>query len=303
MPLHKVLVGTDFSDTSIAAAKWAARNLVPDGEMVIVHAVDMPQPPIFLRRLLPTPDEVSENLRLGAEQRMGELVASLGSSRVQTLIRPGAAPQVIADAARECEVDLVLVGEHGLRRGVRGLIGTTAERLLTVSPVPVLVARDLPDGPPSMVLAPMDGSASDRRVLRWGQVMRESFGARVTACHAVDVMELYRRVRTISAAGRLRELEAEFRRDAGAWIQERLAESGLPAGEAGVEIRMGDPRYAIPAMAEHAGADLIIMGGTGAGAMTRAMVGSVTSAVLSSTSYPVLVVVGGERADSGPAEE
>jgi nucleotide-binding universal stress UspA family protein len=133
--------------------------------------------------------------------------------------------------------------------------------------------------------------------------MRESFGARVTACHAVDVMELYRRVRTISAAGRLRELEAEFRRDAGAWIQERLAESGLPAGEAGVEIRMGDPRYAIPAMAEHAGADLIIMGGTGAGAMTRAMVGSVTSAVLSSTSYPVLVVVGGERADSGPAEE
>jgi universal stress protein E len=299
MPLRRVLIGTDFSDASITAAKWCARHLVSEGELVLVHAVEMPQPPVFLRRLLPTPDEVSENLRRGAEQRMDELVAALDGPAVHTVIRQGAAPQVIVDAARECEADLIVVGEHGLRRGVRGLIGTTAERLLTLAPVPVLVARDLPDGPPSAVLAPLDGSPSDARVLSWAATFCRHFEARVTACHAVDVMELYRRVRTISAASRLRELENEFRRDAAAWVESRLAETDLPTDDRSVEIRIGDPRYAIPAMAEMTGADLIIMGGTGAGAMARAMVGSVTNAVLSSTSYPVLVVTGTDRPKEG----
>jgi nucleotide-binding universal stress UspA family protein len=297
MPLQRVLVGTDFSDASVSATRWAARHLVPGGELVIVHALDVPLPPTFLRRLMPTPDEMAENLQLGAEQRMDKLVASIDGCTVQTVIRHGPSPQVVADAARECEAQLIVVGEHGLRRGVRGLIGTTAERLLTISPVPVLVARELPDGPPTNLLAPLDGSGSDGRVLGWAQLLCDQFQARVTACHAVDVMDLYRRVRTISAASRMRELEDEFRRDAAEWLRSRLAETSLPDHDAAVEIRIGDPRYAIPAMAEMTGADLIIMGGKGAGAVARAMVGSVTSAVLSSTSYPVLVVVGEDVAE------
>jgi nucleotide-binding universal stress UspA family protein len=297
MQLRRVVIGTDFSDASIAAARWVAAHLVSDGELVLVHAIDLPTPPVFLRRLLPTPDEVAENLRVGAEQRMDELAESLPDRKLHTVIRPGSAPQVVADAARECDADLIVVGEHGLRRGVRSLIGTTAERLLTCAPVPVLVARDLPAGPPSVVLAPLDGSDADSRVLSWARTFCDRFGSKVTACHAVDVMELYRRVRTLSAASRLRELEHEFRRDATTWVQQRLAESGLPDPDTAAEIRIGDPRYAIPAMAELAGADLIIMGGAGAGAVSRAVIGSVTSAVLSSTSYPVLVVVGDRPAE------
>lgn len=295
MPLRRVLLGTDFSDASITAAKWCAQHLVSDGELILVHAIELPQQPVFLRRLLPAAEEVAQNLESTASTRMDELAAAVVGKRVRTVIRQGAAPQVIAEVARETKADLIVVGEHGLRRGVRGLIGTTAERLLTLSPVPVLVARDLPDGPPTAVLAPLDGCATDSRVLDWARTFSQSFDARVTACHAVDVMELYRRIRTISAAARLRELEAEFRRDATAWVEKRLEETGLPDERRAVEVRIGDPRYAIPAMAEMTGSDLIIMGGTGAGAVARAVVGSVTSAVLSSTSFPVLVVVGEDR--------
>jgi nucleotide-binding universal stress UspA family protein len=292
MSLRRVLVGTDFSAASIAAARWCARHLIADGELIVGHAIDMPLPPVFLRRLLPTPEEVAENLRIGAEQRMAGLSASLAVRAVHSAIRQGNAPQVLADLAREWAVDLVVVGEHGPRRGIRSLLGTTAERLLTCAPVPVLVARDLPEGPPAHVLAPLDGSRADGRILAWAHTFATSYGSRVTACHAVDVLELYRRVRTIAAAARLRELEHEFRRDAAEWIRARLAETELPADDMAVEIRIGDPRYAIPAMAELTGADLIIMGGAGAGALERAVVGSVAGAVLSSTSYPVLVVVG-----------
>jgi universal stress protein E len=292
MKLDNVLVGTDFSDASIAAARWTAQHLVPDGEVVLVHVVDVPQAPAFLRLLLPAAEAAADDLHAAAEQRMQELVPTLGPARVTAVIRSGAAPQTIAALAREHGADMVVVGEHGQRRGVRGLIGTTAERLLALSPVPVLIARDLPAGPPRSLLAPLDASPMDARVLDWGRTLCERYDGQLTACHAVDLMDLYSRVRTLSAAGRLKQLEQEFRQGAQDWIIERLKEAGLPSDAAAAEVRIGDARYAIPGMAELSGADLIIMGRAGAGAVTRVIVGSVTSAVLSSTSYPVLVVVG-----------
>ncbi|MFZ3139587.1 universal stress protein [Polaromonas sp.] len=49
--------------------------------------------------------------------------------------------EVVANAAREWKADLVVVGTHG-RRGVgRMLLGSGAEQILRLAPVPVLVIR------------------------------------------------------------------------------------------------------------------------------------------------------------------
>jgi nucleotide-binding universal stress UspA family protein len=296
MELKRVVVGVDFSDASLAVVRWVAQHLVPAGELVLVHALDVPQLPAFLRRVLPAPEDVESELQAAAEQRMEELGASLHGPDVTSRIRVGSPPQVLADTARDCNANLLVVGEHGRRRGVRGLLGTTAERLLNVAPVPVLIARELPNGPPTSILAPLDASAVDARVLQWARLLQETFGTHVTACHAVDLMELYSRVRTISAAARMKELESKVRTDARRWVRDRLEEAGLPADEAYAEVRMGDPRHTIPAMADAAGADLVVMGGRGAGAVSRAVVGSVTSAILGSTSFAVLVVLGDDAA-------
>lgn len=292
MELKRVLVGVDFSDASTAVIRWVGRHLAADAELVLLHALDVPAPPSFLRRLLPEREAVETDLRTAAEQRMNDLTMSLDRAAVTAHVRTGSAPQLLADAARDFAADLIVVGEHGPRRGVRGLLGSTAERLLSISPVPVLVARELPAAAPASILAPLDASPVDAHVLAWSRLLHDAFGTTVTACHAVDIMELYGRVRTISAAAGLKELEARLRTDARAWVRDRLSEAGLAAEEANVEVRMGDPRYTIPAMADGAGADLIVMGGRGAGAVARAVIGSVTSAILSSTSFPVLVVVG-----------
>lgn len=49
--------------------------------------------------------------------------------------------EVVADSAKQWDADLIVVGTHG-RRGVgRVLMGSGAEQILRMSPVPVLVIR------------------------------------------------------------------------------------------------------------------------------------------------------------------
>jgi universal stress protein E len=298
MRIDRILLGTDFSENSLVAARWAAQHLAPplSADVILAHAVDLPQPPAFLRRMLPASnDEVRTAALAEATARLHEVAATLGGASVQVEARSGVSHQVLADMARDTAADLIVVGEHGTRHRSGHLLGTTAERLLACAPCPVLIARDLPAAAPASILAPVDGSPTDLRVLAFGRLAHEQLGSRVTAGHAVDVMELYRRVRTISAAAHVRELEERSRSEAIAWVRGRLREAGLPDNDDVVDVRMGDARVAIISMAERAQADLIVMGGRGAGAVSRFVLGSVTSAILNSTAYAVLVVVGEDR--------
>jgi nucleotide-binding universal stress UspA family protein len=47
----------------------------------------------------------------------------------------------VADAARDWKADLVVVGSHGRRGLGRVLLGSGAEDILRLAPVPVLVVR------------------------------------------------------------------------------------------------------------------------------------------------------------------
>jgi nucleotide-binding universal stress UspA family protein len=295
--LQRVVVGTDFSEASMAAARWVAKYLAPDVGIVLAHAVDLPKPPAFLRGLLPTPAVVTDNAVLGAEQRLADLALTLEGGRVEPVVRLGSSAEILVELARNHEADIIVVGGHGSRRGVMGLAGTTTERLVRISPVPVLIARGLTDAQPVSVLAPIDESPSSSNVLAWGRLFSRHWKARLTACYVVDVLQAYGRVRTMSAAARVPEMEEELRAESRKWIVDRLAASGFAQDEADVRVMLGDPRSAIPLLADRADADLIIMGSRGAGAVGRAVLGSVASTVLSNTAYPVLIVVGrGSRA-------
>jgi nucleotide-binding universal stress UspA family protein len=296
--LTRVVVGTDFTDASVWAARWVARHLDVADEIVLFHAIDLPQPPAFLRGLLPTPESVSHLLQYGAEHRLQELAATLGTDRVQIELRSGSPVDALLDYVREAPADLLVVGDHGARRGMWNMLGSTTARLVRASTVPVLVGRALGDEPPASILAPLDASPIATDVLEWTRRLQLHFGSRVTACYAVDVMQAYGRIRTVSAATRAAELERELRARSGEWIRQRLNEAGFGPEDAAIEVMVGDPRTVIPVMAEHADARLIVIGSSGAGTMGRTVLGSVADAVLSSTSYPVLVVPG--RAEARP---
>ncbi len=59
-----------------------------------------------------------------------DVAKTLGISRAQAHVRPGSAPEVIADVAKKVNADLLIIGNVG-RRGLSGIaVGNTAEKIL-----------------------------------------------------------------------------------------------------------------------------------------------------------------------------
>jgi nucleotide-binding universal stress UspA family protein len=60
MRFRKIVVGIDFSEASLAAARWVADHLAPDAELLLVHVVSLPRPPVYLQNEIePTIDQRS----------------------------------------------------------------------------------------------------------------------------------------------------------------------------------------------------------------------------------------------------
>ena len=287
--LDKVVAGIDFSDASIAAARWTSRWFAPDAELILLHVLDMPQPPAFLRPLLPVSEDVLRHAREGALQQLRDLGHSLLSARKRAEVREGKPTEQIAKVASELDADLVVVGEHGQRRGLRDVLGSTAEQLVHASPVPVLLARGQAEAAPQRVLVPVDESEMGDRVLTWARLLGERFGAQVMVFHVLNARLLWQ-MRQISSETKWQELGEDMQRGALDWLRERVRAAGFTPEQAETRVAFGEPSHEILAAAARYGADLIVLGSHGAGALERVLIGSVARAVMRGASSPVLVV-------------
>ena len=74
-----------------------------------------------------------------AEGAVGRAGVESTSVMLETLTGPVADP--VVNEAKKCRADLIVIGTHG-RRGVRRLVmGSDAEQIVRLSPVPVLLVR------------------------------------------------------------------------------------------------------------------------------------------------------------------
>ncbi|MFW6079121.1 MAG: universal stress protein [Gemmatimonadota bacterium] len=300
MTAERIVIGLDFSDAAVAAARWAAEQFAPGAELVLVHALDIPRPPSFIAGRFQPRDEILASAREGAERRLREFEASALTSsadRTRSIVLEGPAGRALSRAAAEQDATLIVVGEHGVgdhghRRGVWGVLGTTADRLVRCSPVPVLVARGMHRGPPQRLLVPIDDSEVTPRVLEFAARLAERFDAEVIVLHALSP-GLTGAVHGVSSDRKADSFRDEYLEQGERWLADRIEEAGLPAERTTARVVFGEPRFEIPAAQERYGADLVVMGGRGAGAIGRAILGSVAGAALRGTSCPVLVVTDG----------
>ncbi|MDX1660620.1 MAG: universal stress protein [Gemmatimonadota bacterium] len=288
MKLRTIVVGVDFCRPSIEAARWTACHLAPDADVVIVHAVDVPAPPSFLRGRLPPHDELVETVREGAGKRFEEMGAWTSDPRISLDVRTGPPAETMVEAADVHGADLMVVGEHGCRPGLWDLLGSTAERVIADAAVPVLLGRGLPPAEPERILVAVGESEAARRELAWARFLAGRFGADVIALHAVAPSYLAPLEITANTLASV-DLEAS-RKAAREWIAEEAAAAGFGPDEATIRVEVGDPAHEILAVAAAIGADLVVMGSRGAGALAGGLAGSVARAVLRRGHDPVLVV-------------
>jgi nucleotide-binding universal stress UspA family protein len=149
IPIHKILVPTDFSEPAHAALKWAttlAREF--DSRVYLLHVVPEPYAYPWGTELSSLPlNEILAQSEEAARQRLGELAAETGlpADRLTTGACVGTPVDQVISLIKEEKIDLVVLGTHG--RGPVGhfLLGSVAERVVRRSPVPVLTVHgDLP---------------------------------------------------------------------------------------------------------------------------------------------------------------
>jgi nucleotide-binding universal stress UspA family protein len=299
--LQCVVVGLDFAEPSRHAAEWTARHLASGAQLVLVHAASVPEPPAFLGRSSSAREQVMESVHRGAEIRMRELVPTLGAPRVFPEIRDGAPHSEIAAAAAAYQADLIVVGAHGEHTGLSSLLGTTAQRVVRTSPAPVLLARELPNGPPRRLLAAINDSTDTDLVLAWTGFLSARFGAPVVLLHAVSPMMSVAVAVGASASERERAVD-QVHEEASRWLDAKARLCGDAVTAITTSVAFGDPATAIADTAQRVGADLIIMGRGGTGSTARMFLGSTTERILRHGDLPVLVAISAGGATRGDAE-
>ncbi len=287
----RIAVGIDFSESSVAAATWAARELARDAELILVHVIHDPPSPSFLREHYPR-ETLLDLARAGAEQRLRELGRSIAMGLVWTEVRVGRPEEELARVASEYEARLIVLGRHGERAGLRNRLGTTAERVLAWDAAPVLVMAEEATAAPRTMLVAIDDSDAAAPVLRWTRELAQRFKAKATLLYVVPP-QVFSNVSvpvewlsspTVTLANQEMLQEAAM-----TWLRTRIAKT---ASESIIEPAavVGFPASTILDEAVARGSDLIVMGSRGKSTTRRLLLGSVSSSVLHSAPCSVLVV-------------
>jgi len=300
--LERVMVATDFSDASLGAARWSARELAPGAEHLLVHVLEIPEPPSLLTGSFGPRAELVRTARVGAEGRLGVVRIALtnegaDAATVRTEVHEGQPAEQIVRLADD--MDLVVMGARGrsdVKRGSWTMLGATVERVLRASPAPVLVTRGLAVGPPRRVLAAVDGSEPSLRALSWAEFLRDRFGGSLEVLY-VEAASPYGYPAVVplgSEAGHPAEGDpaqpAGWLRKREDWLRGQVRHAGIDPETVQIQVIIGSPVAEIVAQQNRSRADLIVIGTHGRGTLGRALLGSVASAVLRAASCSVLAV-------------
>jgi nucleotide-binding universal stress UspA family protein len=138
-----ILVPVDFSDSTERVVEWAA-HLAEEhkSRLTLLHAYHLP---VEFQQLegAALPADFWASVRKEAEVNLEKLAKPLRASGLETATAAcdGYAATVIIDEAANREVDLVVIGTHGLSGLKHLLLGSIAERVVQKAPCPVLTVK------------------------------------------------------------------------------------------------------------------------------------------------------------------
>jgi len=142
---RSILVPVDYSPYSKASLEFAARLAASVGSSVhVVHVWDRPSyasDAVLVRRPGEDHLSLSDLIQKNAEQDMSDFLASItlppGVTMTHELVS-GDPAGMLGEKTRHGGHDLIVVGTHGRTGLVHLLLGSVAEKLVRLSPVPVL---------------------------------------------------------------------------------------------------------------------------------------------------------------------
>jgi nucleotide-binding universal stress UspA family protein len=141
LQLKKILVPIDFSPLSKKALHYAVEFAQQfNARLTVLKVLDPPPGIVNLQEAA-----FSDEKLLLTEKNLRALIdgsRSNGVSEAGFTVRVGIPSHEIVEAARELDVDLIVIGTHGYTGWKHFCIGSTAERVVRAAPCPVFVVRE-----------------------------------------------------------------------------------------------------------------------------------------------------------------
>lgn len=142
---QRILACTDLSPASTQAEDLAVAMAMKYGaELSLVHVYELPSY-VYTDMMYSSVDLLAP-IEAHLASELAKRLASVRSRGVEctSIFKSGFPPEEIIAAAKEINADLIVIGTHG-RRGVkRVFLGSVAERVVRMSPIPVLTVRGTP---------------------------------------------------------------------------------------------------------------------------------------------------------------
>lgn len=157
----KVLIAIDEQSCVTEAAAFVRNHYwTPGTQFVLINVVSpimvdypMASYPLFL-------ESVSDEVQKAAEKLVEEAKLRIDGQPVydvQTDVRIGMPVQVIVDAAKELQADMIIVGSHGRHGLSKFLLGSVSQEIAAHAPCSVVILRMTPADEEVRQTAPVAG--------------------------------------------------------------------------------------------------------------------------------------------------
>ena len=281
--INKILCPVDFFPASDAAVSYAVGLGANYGATIhLLHVIT----PILPNEYAIDTVEIMKSMEKSTAEEMKKLVARVKEAGVSiyTEIRTGDVYDQIKQAIEVVQPELVVMGTHG-RRGVeRWFMGSTTEKLMRHSPVPLLTisASGEKVAVPQFrrILVTTDFSDGTPDALAYAFSAAQENESEITLLHVVhDVSaDMSSKYRDSLIAGIRKQLDDVVPAEAKNWC------------EIVTRVETGVPYRIILKTLEDEKIDLLVMNIHGKGMLDRALLGSTAERVVRAASCPVMLI-------------
>ena len=284
--INKILCPVDFFPASDAAANYAvglAANY--DARLHLLHVIT-PLLPTAYEYAIDTV-EIMKSLEKNATDEMNVIVSRAKDAgvHVDTEIRIGDVYDEIKRAIENEKPELLVMGTHG-RRGVeRWFMGSTTEKLLRHSPVPMLTISGTGEKAPAAprfrrILVTTDFSEGTSDALAYAFSVAQENDSRITLMHVVH---------DVAA-----DVSGKYRDSLIKGVDKQLIDFVPPEArnwcDVDTRVETGVPYRIILRTLEDEKIDLLVMNIHGKGMLDRALLGSTAERVVRASSCPVMLI-------------
>lgn len=283
----RILFPTDGSEGAAEvlghAIDIAARH---DTELHLIHVADT-----TIDSVVRVQADIVDVLKKEGEDIVAEAAERVRGRGIETVteVLQGEPSQTIVDYAQTRDIDLIVLPTHGRRGLPRFLLGSTTERVVRQSDVPVLTVQtgeELSiDYPYRNVLVPTDGSECARAALEIGLDVTKSEEASLHLLSVIAIASLGADVRSDIQSAMLEESAETTVEEASAFAQNNGVQPVSEMVEYAPSIHKAILEYI-----EESDIDLVVVGTHGRTGLERYLLGSVSEYLIRTSPIPVLTV-------------